>query len=112
MQGTTYTTLAFLETGVPIISHFGSTTVGFLRNVPSLNNLKKEGKELAKIFTNLKVHNVFDRPNPSLCALQDIGQIEHYVAQKSDVVVVTSEQVKKELIEEGSLIPVGMRVFV
>ena len=40
IQGTTYTPLAFLGNGIPIISHFGSTAWGFLKSVPSLKNLE------------------------------------------------------------------------
>ena len=39
IQGTTYTPLAFIGNGMPVISHFGSTTYGFLKAVPSMKNL-------------------------------------------------------------------------
>ncbi len=99
IQGTTYTPLAFLGNGTPVISHFGSTTWGFLQAVPSLKNLEKENKELAPIFRNLHENNTIPTLNDSLKPLKDISKIEIYVAKKSDVVIATSEKVRTELLK-------------
>jgi len=99
IQGTTYTPLAFIGNGTPVISHFGSTTKGFLQAVPSLKNLEKENEELFHIFSNLHENNVIPTINDSLKPLKDISKIEIYVAKKSDVVIATSEKVRTELLK-------------
>lgn len=101
IQGTTYTTLAFLESGAPIISHFGSTTHGFLKNVPSAKGLERENKELTRIYQELKMGEVIETVNPTTKAIKDIGDIEIYVAQKSNAVVAASQNVKRELAGRG-----------
>jgi len=98
IQGTTYTPLAFVGNGTPIISHFGSTTWGFLKAVPSLKNMEKEKKDLVHILRSLYENNAIPSLNDSLKPLKDISKIEIYVAKKSDVVIATSEKVKMELI--------------
>jgi len=98
IQGTTYTPLAFVGNGTPVISHFGSTTWGFLHSVPSLKKMGKEKKDLVSIFKNLYHNNVIPSLNASLKPLKDISKIEIYVAKKSDVVIAASEKVKNELV--------------
>jgi len=99
IQGTTYTTLAFIGNGTPVISHFGSTTYGFLRAVPSMKNLEKEKKELYSILRNLYENNAIPTLKSNLKPLKDISKIEIYVAKKSDAVIVTSKKVQTELIK-------------
>lgn len=99
IQGTTYTPLAFIGDGIPIISHFGSTTYGFLKNVPSLERLKKEKDGLVTILRNLYENNAILSINDVLKPLRDISKIEIYVAKKSDIVIATSKKVKNELIK-------------
>ncbi len=99
VQGTTYTPLAFIGNGCKVISHFGSTTWGFLKNVPSFKNLEKENKELGLIFKNLKENDIIGRINNVIKPLKDISKIEIYVAKKSDIVIATSNKVKQELIK-------------
>ncbi|UCG91647.1 MAG: glycosyltransferase family 4 protein [candidate division WOR-3 bacterium] len=101
IQGTTYTPLAFLDNGVPVVSLFGSTTHGFLKHVPSLKKLDRESRYLVKIFNGLKKYNVVDSLVPSIKSLKDISKIEIFVAKKSAVVISTSEIVKRELIRNG-----------
>ncbi len=98
IQGTTYTTLPFLGTSVPIISHFGSTTYGFLKKVPSAKKLVVEDDSLSDIFLDLKRMLVINGGSSSLKALNDIHKIEIHVAKQSDAVIATSEKVKLELI--------------
>ncbi len=99
IQGTTYTPLAFIGAGIPIISHFGSTTAGFLAAVPSANALKKEHPELATILQELHVAGIISPSIDPLKPLKDISKIEIYVAKKSDAVIATSEKVRLELIK-------------
>lgn len=101
IQGTTYTPLAFLDNGVPVVSLFGSTTHGFLKHVPSLKKLGRENRHLVTMFNVLKKYNVVDSLVPSIKSLKDISKIEVFVAKKSAVVISTSEIVKRELIRNG-----------
>jgi len=99
IQGTTYTPLAFIGNGMPVISHFGSTTYGFLKAVPSMKNLEKEKKELYSILRNLYENNTIPNLKSNLKPLKDISKIEIYVAKRSDAVIVTSKKVQAELIK-------------
>lgn len=101
IQGTTYTPLAFLDNGVPVVSLFGSTTHGFLKHVPSLKKLGRENRHLVSMFNGLKRYNVVDSLVPSIKSLKDISKIEVFVAKKSAAVISTSEIVKRELIRNG-----------
>lgn len=99
IQGTTYTPLAFLRFSKPVVSHFGSTTIGFLRAVPKTSLLEKG---CGDIFFRLKQSGAireFDiktrRP------LNDIASIEQYAAERADYVIATSDIVKKDLVEIG-----------
>ncbi|MFH1442441.1 MAG: glycosyltransferase family 4 protein [Candidatus Micrarchaeota archaeon] len=99
IQGTTYTPLAFIGNGIPVISHFGSTTWGFLKSVPSLNSLEQENRELGSILRNLYENGAIPTLNDSLKPLKDISKIEIYVAKRSDAVIAASEKVRIELIK-------------
>ena len=103
IQGTTYTPIAFLGNGTPVISHFGSTTWGFLKSVPSLKNLEKEKNELSSIFRSLYHNGAIRTMKDSLKPLKDVSKIEIYVAKRSDVVIATSEKVRTELIKNKVL---------
>ncbi len=99
IQGTTYTPLAFLNNGVPVVSHFGSTTAGFLESVPSIKQLERENPELLEIFNNLKDLGIITKKKEHLKPLKDIAKIEIHVAKNSDAVIATSKKVKKELVK-------------
>lgn len=101
VQGTTYTVLPFLNNGVPVVSHFGSTTYGFLKRVPSLKKLRKEKNELVSIFKKLKRTLGINNRSVSIRSLQDIYKIEIEVAKKSSAVIATSNKVRKELVRNG-----------
>lgn len=101
IQGTTYTTLAFLGGGIPVVSHFGSTTWGFLDAVPSNVELADTHPELLKVLTEMYSERVISENKNSLKPLQDISGIELYVAKKSDAVIATSQKVCDELITSG-----------
>jgi len=99
IQGTTYTPLAFLGSGVPVISLFGSTNWGFLKNVPSVDKLKREDPRLEEIYQSLKEERIISRIKDIRKPLKDIAKIEMYVAKNSDAVIATSKKVKEELIK-------------
>jgi glycosyltransferase involved in cell wall biosynthesis len=101
IQGTTYTTLAFLGNGIPTVSLFGSTTFGFLKNVPSLERIKREDDNLVRIFNGLKKYSIVERLVPLVKSSKDLSKIEIDVAKKTDLVIATSKIVKQELIRNG-----------
>ncbi len=99
IQGTTYTPLPFLAYPVPVVSHFGSTTRGFLDATPKATNLENGSK---KIWYRLKKEGVLTEVNiKTRRPLRDIADIEEYVASKATAVIATSEHVKKELLASG-----------
>ena len=99
IQGTTYTALPFLTYPVPVVSHFGSTTRGFMKMTPNANGLEKA---TSKIWYRLKKERAITELNvKTRRPMRDIADIEEYVAKRATAVIATSEQVKKELIEAG-----------
>lgn len=98
IQGTTYTTLPFLDIGKHVISHFGSTTYGFLKSVPSKNKLEIEKKELSGIFMDVKKELSISPRSRPIRSLEDISKLEIEVAKKSSAVIATSKHVQNELI--------------
>ncbi len=96
IQGTTYTPLPFLAYPVPVVSHFGSTTRGFLNATPMANNIEKATR---KFWYTLKKHGAITELNvKTRRPLRDIADIEEYVASRATAVIATSENVKKELL--------------
>lgn len=99
IQGTTYTPLPFLAYPVPVISHFGSTTRGFLNATPKAESL---GRETGKIWYQLKKEGAIGELNiKTRRPLRDIVEIEEYVASHATAVIATSEKVRDELIDAG-----------
>lgn len=99
IQGTTYTPLAFLRFSKPVVSHFGSTTIGFLRAVPKTNHLENGCSE---VFIRLKQAGAVRELNiKTRRPLNDIASIEQYAAERADFIIVTSEIVKNDLIGVG-----------
>lgn len=99
IQGTTYTPLPFLAYPVPVVSHFGSTTRGFLSATPKAESLEKE---TSKIWYQLKKQGAIKELNvKTRRPLRDIADIEEYVASRVDAVIATSEYVKGELVAAG-----------
>ena len=97
IQGTTYTPLTFLPFKIPVVSHFGSTTYGFLKNVPLASSMEKE---LRSYIIDLKKQKVIPEVNtPNRRALRDITEVEIMVAKEANGVIATSEGVKNELVE-------------
>ncbi len=99
IQGTTYTPLAFLKFSKPVVSHFGSTTIGFLNSVPKTRFLEPECKEIVSMLKQegaLKETDIKTRR-----PLNDIVDIEKYAAERADYIIATSEIVKKDLVNIG-----------
>lgn len=99
IQGTTYTPIAFLSFPTPVVSHFGSTTDGFIRATPRNNQLEKN---LKKIWQEMKSNNIIKELNiRTRRPLRDIADIENLVAERATTVIATSEIVKNDLIANG-----------
>lgn len=99
IQGTTYTPLAFLSFSKPIISHFGSTTMGFLKAVPRTSCLERK---CANKIIHLRDVGVISELNiKTRRPLNDIASIEQYAALHVDYIIATSSIVKKDLLELG-----------
>lgn len=99
IQGTTYTPLAFLRFSKPVISHFGSTTIGFLRAVPKTSLLENKCSD---IFFRLKRSGVIRELNIKMRQpLNDIASIEQYAAERADYIIATSDIVKDNLTGAG-----------
>lgn len=98
IQGTTYTPLAFLRFNKPVVSHFGSTTYGFLRDTPKTRFLEDGG---SKIIKELKQAGVIKELNlKSRRPQHDIAMIEKYAAERADCVIATSEIVYQDLLKQ------------
>lgn len=99
IQGTTYTPLAFLRFSKPVVSHFGSTTIGFLRAVPKTNHLENGCSD---VFLRLKQSGAIRELNiKTRRPLNDITSIEQYAAERADYIIATSEIVKNDLASIG-----------
>jgi glycosyltransferase involved in cell wall biosynthesis len=100
IQGTTYTPLAFLSFPIPVVSHFGSTTNGFLKAVPQAIGIDE--KEAKKTWYMLRKEGALKELNiRNRRALRDVAEIEVYVASQADGVIATSEIVKNDLVNAG-----------
>jgi glycosyltransferase involved in cell wall biosynthesis len=99
VQGTTYTPITFLPYDIPVISHFGSTTKGFLNTIPQTKNIEKGLKEF---WYHLKDEKVLDQVNlKTRKPLRDIAEIELMVASRASAVIATSNHVQNELSSFG-----------
>jgi len=108
IQGTTYTPLPFLSFKTPLVSHFGSTTVGFLQSVPKTSMLLSEEQLIWQELRDLSIISGLEietfRP------LRDIADMEKLVATRVTRCIAASEHVKEELIDMGVL-PERIRVI-
>lgn len=99
IQGTTYTPLAFLRFDKPVVSHFGSTTIGFLRAVPKTSFLEEE---CIQSFQKLKKEGVIKEVDiKTRRPLNDIASIEKYAAERVDYIMATSDVVRDDLVSLG-----------
>lgn len=100
IQGTTYTPLPFLALPIPVVTHFGSTTKGFLDTTPISNAIEKSTKS---IWYSLRKNGVIKELNlKTRRPLRDIAEIELYAAKRANAIIATSEKVKKELVSAGA----------
>lgn len=99
IQGTTYTPLPFLTFDTPVVSHFGSTTRGFLEATPATNKLLKEERIWYRRMHKDGIIPEYDFT--SFRPLEDTADIEELVALHADVCVATSQMVKNELLRAG-----------
>ncbi len=101
IQGTTYTPIALLPFPIPVVSHFGSTSWGFLKAVPMAKDLEPA---LRTIWTRLKSDGVIRELNVrTRRPLRDVAEIETFVALRADTVIATSEIVRQNLLSVGVL---------
>ena len=99
IQGTTYTPLAFLRFSKPVVSHFGSTTIGFLKAVPKTNHLENGCSD---VFLRLKQLGAIRELNiKTRRPLNDIASIEQYSAERADYIIAASDIVKRDLMGVG-----------
>jgi glycosyltransferase involved in cell wall biosynthesis len=99
IQGTTYTPLPFLALPIPVVTHFGSTTAGFLKSVPLANKLEASTRS---VWYALRREGVIGELNlRTRRPLRDIAEIEHYAADKATAVIATSKKVRAELMGAG-----------
>ena len=99
IQGTTYTPLPFLAFHRPVVSHFGSTTRGFLNNIPLSSRL---GTETSKTWYDLRKQGAIGELNvKTRRPMRDIADIEEYVARRATAVIATSKLVQQELLGMG-----------
>lgn len=99
IQGTTYTPLAFLPFAIPVVSHFGSTSWGFLKAVPMAKDMEPA---LRKIWLSLRAAGAIRELNiRTRRPLQDVAEIEKLVAVRADAVIATSGIVRQDLLDVG-----------
>lgn len=99
IQGTTYTPLAYLPFSIPVVSHFGSTSWGFLKAVPMAKDMEPS---LRDVWLDLKKDGAIRELNVrTRRPLKDVAEIEKLVALRAEAVIATSEIVKKDLLEVG-----------
>lgn len=99
IQGTTYTPLPFLSYNVPVLSHFGSTTQGFLSSTPMAADMENGAR---KMWYRLRKANVIPELNiQTRKPLRDIRDIETFVALRATRVIATSRIVYQELRDMG-----------
>ena len=99
IQGTTYTPLPFLSFRTPIVSHFGSTTIGFLRNTPKTSALFPKERVIWHELHDLGIVSGLDLE--TFRPLRDIADMEKLVATRVTKCIATSEHVRSELIDMG-----------
>lgn len=98
IQGTTYTPITFLAFNKPVISHFGSTTYGFLQSTPRAHCINNSTKNI--IYTLHKDGVIPELNIRTKRPLRDVAEIEQYVAQRATKVIATSNFVREELITQ------------
>ena len=108
IQGTTYTPLPFLSFKTPLVSHFGSTTMGFLQNTPKTRALLPNEIAIWQELRNLGIIPSIELKTAR--PLRDIADIEKLVATRVTRCIATSEHVRAELASMG-VMPERIRVI-
>ncbi len=101
IQGTTYTPITFLPFKIPVVTHFGSTTQGFLQAVPKTKHIEKNFLDIWKRLKNNQVISELDLKTKK--PLLDIADIEFFAASKANKIIATSKIVKNDLIKYGQI---------
>lgn len=99
IQGTTYTPLPFVPFNVPTVCHFGSTTHGFLDNVPRTVDLPREQRQLYRALTRDGIIPEFEFK--TMRPVEDVADIEMVTAVSATACIATSQKVKEELMDAG-----------
>ena len=109
IQGTTFTPITFLAFNIPVITHFGSTTIGILESIPMTKDLDRKSRN---IFYKLKRDKIINEINlRSRKPLIDVSNIQFFTAKKSTKVIAASKIVKNELIKYGNVPPNNILVI-
>ena len=108
IQGTTYTPLPFLSFKTPLVSHFGSTTAGFLQSVPKTSLFLSEERLIWHELRDLGIISGLELE--TFRPLRDIADMEKLVATRVTRCIAASKHVKDELIDMGVL-PERIRVI-
>jgi glycosyltransferase involved in cell wall biosynthesis len=99
IQGTTYTPLPFLAFDVPVICHFGSTSLGYLNAVPRTQKLSKEDRRVFQELVKLSIIPELDLK--TFRPLEDIADAERISALGATRCIATSKKVQSELVNMG-----------
>lgn len=99
IQGTTYTPLPFLSFNTPLVSHFGSTTAGFLSHTPKTKALVPGEVVIWRELRKLEIVPSFELQ--TFRPLSDVADIEKLVATRVTRCIATSQHVKEELLGMG-----------
>jgi glycosyltransferase involved in cell wall biosynthesis len=91
--------MPFIPFSVPIVSHFGSTSRGFLEAVPATADLPASQKAIFKALARDGIIPEFDFK--TLRPIQDVADIEEITALRAHACIATSEKVKRELMRAG-----------
>src|SRR5690606_17076250 len=92
IQGTTYTPLPFVPFTVPTVCHFGSTSQGFLDNVPRTMDMPREHRQLYRALARDEIIPEFDFK--TLRPIEDVADIEAVTASRASACIATSVKVK------------------
>lgn len=97
--GTTYSTVAYLGYSKKVISHFGSTMKGMGEALAA--DAGRSDSWVWKELIDEKAIDTADFDPSKNRFLNDIAEIEAYVARKAAIVIAASAKVKNELVGQG-----------
>lgn len=91
--------MCFLDYGIPVVCHFGSTTWGIINATPQTNKIENSCRDVIYQLKNdgaIKEISIKSRR-----PMRDIAEVELYTSLLSNKVIATSKIVRDELIEHG-----------